>query len=152
MKRFLVPILILLVAIGCKEVFEAPPKALLLATFYNSTTKNGMSPVVTVQGVGRDSLLVDEVSTSNVLLPLTLQDTTRYIVWLDSKADSITFIHETKQKLASIESGFYYEYKLLSVAFTHNRIDSLTIIDSLVTKKWNENIKLYIHPLPVSGN
>lgn len=152
MKRFIYPILILLGIIGCKEVFEAPPQALLLATYYNSTTNIAMSPTITVQGVGRDSLLYDEEVMPKMLFPLTLHDTTRYIIWLDSKADSITFVHETTQKYASVETGFYYEYKLLSVAFTHSRIDSIKIIDSLVTTQWNENIKLYIQPLPVIGN
>jgi len=142
----------LIVTTACKEVFEAPPQALMLATFYNSTTKSVLSPVVTVLGVGRDSLLADQQTTPNVLLPLTLLDTTRYIIWLDSKADSITFVHQTIQKYASVETGFYYEYKLLSVRFTNTRIDSLIIVDSLVTIKWNENIKLYIHPLPDSVN
>ena len=152
MKRFLYLICMLIVATACKEVFEAPPQALLLGKFYNSITKKAMSPVVTVWGVGRDNLIIDQDTISNVLFPLTFKDTTRYIIWLDSKADSLTFIHETYQKYASVETGFYYEYKLLSVRFTNTRIDSLTIIDSLVTTKWNENIKLYIHPLPDSGN
>lgn len=150
MKRFIVPILILLV-LGCKETFEAPPQALLLAKFYNSTTKNAMSPVITIQGVGRDSILVDEISEDNVLLPLTFKDTTRYIISLDSKTDSLTFVHTATKKYASVETGFYYEYTLHSVRFTSNRIDSLQIIDSLVTTKWHENIKLYIHPLPAPG-
>lgn len=152
MKRFFYLICMLIVATACKEVFEAPPQALLLGKFYNSITKKEISPVVTVLGVGRDSLLIKEETISNVLFPLTFKDTTRYIIWLDSKADSITFVHQTIQKYASVETGFYYEYKLLSVRFTNTRIDSLTIIDSLVTTKWNENIKLYIHPLPDSVN
>ena len=51
-----------------------------------------------------------------------------------------------------METGFYYEYKLDTIEFTHNRLDSIKIIDSLVTIKWNENIKLYIRPLPPVGN
>ena len=147
MKRFLYLVCMLIVAMACKEIFQAPPKALLLATFYNSFTKQSMSPIVTVLGVGRDSLLNKQQPLLNVLLPLTNQDSTRYIIWLDSKADSITLVHKTTQRYASVETGFYYDYKLLSVKFTHNSIDSLKIIDSLVTTKWNENIKLYIHPL-----
>jgi hypothetical protein len=152
MKRLIYLILLVMGVLGCKEVYEAPPQAILLASFYNSVTKSALSPTITVQGVGRDSLLNDEEARGNVLLPLTLHDTTRYIIWLDSKADSITFIHQSIQKYASVETGFYYEYKLRSVNFTQNRIDSLIIVDSLVTTKWNENIKLYIHPLPDSGN
>ena len=151
MKRFLYLICMLIVATACKEVFEAPPQSLLLATFYNSSTNKAISPVVTLQGVGRDSVVYNENTSFNVLFPLTIKDTTRYIIWLDSKADSITFVHQTIQKYASVETGFYYEYKLLSVRFTNTRIDSIKIIDSLVTTKWNENIKLYIHPLPAGS-
>ena len=138
---------------GCKEVFVAPPQALLLATFYNSTTKLSQSPEITALGDGRDSFLVYKQTTPNLLFPLTFKDSTRYIMSMDSISlpDSITFIHQDTLKYASVETGFYYEYKLLSVRFTHNRIDSLKIIDSLVTTKWHENIKLYLHPLPVVG-
>jgi len=146
MKRFLYLICILTVAMACKEVFEPPPQALLQATFYNSSTKLAMSSLVLAQGVGIDSPVFRDSVRFNMLFPLTIKDTTRYIIWLDSKSDSITFIHETKQKYASMETGFYYEYKLRSVRFTKNRIDSIKIVDSLITTKWNENIKLYIKP------
>jgi hypothetical protein len=152
MKQFLYLIGILIVVTACKEVYEAPPQAMLQASFYNSTTNKPVSSQATVQGIGLDSLLVYETSINEVLLPLTVKDTTHYIIWFDSKSDFITFIHETTLKYASMESGFYYEYKLRSVGFTQNRIDSVEIIDSLVTTKWHENIKLYIHPLSVSGN
>lgn len=152
MKRFIYLIFFLIAATACKEVFEAPPQALLQASFYNSTTNKAMSPSVTALGVGLDSLLCRDAIAYNLLMPLTIKDTTLYIIWLDSKSDSIIFLHETTQKYASMETGFYYEYKLRSVRFTHNRIDSIKIVDSLITTKWNENIKLYIHPLPVSSN
>ncbi len=152
MKRLLYLIFILMIFAACKEVFEAPPQSLLQASFYHSETKKAVSSLITVQGVGSDSLWVDETAMTEVLLPLTITDTTRFIIWLDSKSDIITFVHETTRKYDSMETGFYYEYKLQSVRFTQNRIDSVEIIDSLVTTKWNENIKLYIHPLPVGGN
>lgn len=148
MKRFLYLICFLIIAAACKEVFEAPPQALLKASLYNSATNKEMSPRVTLQAVGLDLPFFRDSVIFNVLFPLTIKDTTRYLILLDSVADSITFIHETKQKYASMESGFYYEYILRSVRFTGNRIDSVKITDSLVTTKWNENIKLYIHPLP----
>jgi hypothetical protein len=152
MKRLIYAFTLVLGMMGCKEVFEAPPQALLLGTFYNSVTNQPMSPVVTLLGVGQESLVVDELTSNNVLFPLTITDTTRFIIWLDSTADSITFVHQSIQKLASVEKGFYYEYKLRSVAFTQNRIDSVRIVDSLVTTKWNENIKLYIGAVPDSIN
>jgi hypothetical protein len=153
MKRLIVPIFILIIVMGCKEVFVAPPQALLLATFYRSSTNLAVSPEITAQGFGRDSFLVYRQTGSSMLFPLTFKDTTQYVLSMDtiSKPDSITFIHQSTKKYASVETGFYYEYKLLSVNFTHHRIDSLKIIDSLVTTKWHENIKLYLHSLPVVG-
>jgi hypothetical protein len=41
---------------------------------------------------------------------------------------------------------------LKSINYTNNRIDSISITDSLVTKKWNENIKLYLSPLATGNN
>lgn len=152
MKRFLYLIGFLILGMACKEVYEAPPQSLLMASFYNSSDNKEINPITRVQGVGAEFPLFGDTAIRNMLLPLTNKDTTRYIVWLDSTPDSLTVVHETKQKYASMETGFYYEYKLLSVRFTQNRIDSIKITDSLVTKKWNENIKLYIHPLPAVSN
>ena len=152
MRRLLFMIVILVNLTACKEVYEAPPQAMLQAAIFNSATNKAMSPLITTQGVGLDSMFYREQVMSNILFPLSAKDTTRYIIWLDSKSDSIIFIHKIILKYASIETGFYYEYKLHSVRFTKNRIDSVKIVDSLVTTKWNENIKLYIHPLSVSGN
>lgn len=146
MKRFIYLIGIFLAVTACQEVFEAPPQALLNASFYHSTTKKAMNPSISLQGVGLDSLLFHKESMFHVIFPLTIKDTTRYIIWIDSKSDSITFIHETTQRLASMESGFYYDYKLLLVKFTQNRIDSVEITDRMITTKWSENIKLYIRP------
>ncbi|MGE5428005.1 MAG: DUF6452 family protein [Methylococcaceae bacterium] len=152
MKRYVYLIGFLLLAWACKETFEAPPQSLLVGSFYNSATNKEISPVATAQGVDNAMFLFGDTTISKILLPLTFKDTTRYIVWLDATSDSLTFIHQAFRKYASVETGFYYEYKLLSVRYTHNRIDSVKITDSLVTKKWNENIKLYIHPLPAGGN
>lgn len=152
MKRFLYLIFILIIVSACKEVFEMPPQSLLKATFLNSSTKKAISPIVTVWGIGLDSLWVKDSLLQEIILPLSTNDTTNYLISFDSRIDTITFFHETTQKYASMESGFYYEYKLRSIDYTHNQIDSIQITDSLITKKWHENIKLYIRPLPVGGN
>jgi hypothetical protein len=146
MKRLVYLVGILLLAMACKEVYEEPPQSFLWATIYGSDTNKPISPVTTVQGVGVDYNWFGDTAGSNLLLPLTIKDTSRFIVWMDGTSDSLTFIHQTEQKYVSMETGFYYEYKILSVRFTQNRIDSVRITDSLVTRNWNENIKLYIHP------
>ena len=152
MKRFLYLIGFLIVVVSCKEMYEAPPQAMLGAAFLNSETGKPISPKTTVLGVGLEYLWVKDTVLQEILVPLSFKDTTSYLVSFDSIIDSITFIHETTQKYESMESGFYYEYKLRSVEFTQNRIDSIQITDSLATIKWHENIKLYLRPLPAGNN
>ena len=58
MKRVVYLIFFLIAAVACKEVFEAPPQALLKATLLNSATKNATTSVVTARGIGLDSIFV----------------------------------------------------------------------------------------------
>jgi len=146
MKRLIYLFGFLILALACKEVYEEPPQSLLWISFFRSDTNKSISPVTTVQGVGVDYNWVGDTAISKLLFPLTMKDTSRFIIWLDGTSDSLTFIHHDTLKYVSMETGLYYEHKLLSVRFTQNRIDSVRIVDSLVTRKWNENIKLYIHP------
>ena len=152
MKRFLYLISILLILSACKEVFEAPPQSLLQMNLYNSSKGESIISTVSALGAGLDSLWIQQENLKSLLLPLSAVDTTRYIVSFDSIIDTLTFFHETTQKYASMETGFYLDYKLDSVDFTHNRIDSVLIADSLVSTTWHENIKLYIRPLSSGGN
>ena len=152
MKRIIYLIFILIAATACKEVFEAPPQALLKATLMNSTTEKATTSIVSVQGIGLDSLFYKEINLNQITLPLSPEDTTSFLISFDSIIDTITFIHKTSIQYGSMESGFYNEYKLKNIHFSHNRIESVLITDSLVTNTWHENIKLYIRPLPSGSN
>jgi hypothetical protein len=154
MKRLIYLIFVLIAVAACKEVFVPPPQSLLQASFLNSTseTETALTSTVTVHGIGQDSLLYDNSSVAQISLPLTSGDTIQYVISFDSSIDTVTFVHKTSQFYDSMETGFYYEYKLKSATSTHLRIDSLAISDSLVTTKWHENIKLYIRPLPSGSN
>lgn len=152
MKRFFNLILVLIITNSCKEVYDLPPQAFLQASFLNSATKATVTHKVTAWGAGQEYLLVKDSVLQRILLPLSANDTTIFLISFDTKIDTISFIHQTIQKFASMESGFYFEYKLQSIDYTHNQIDSILITDSLVTKKWNENIKLYLSPFAVGGN
>ena len=152
MKRILYLIFILIVAMACKEVFDSPPQALLKATLMNSTTNKSDTSFVTIRGIGIDSILYKDSTLTGLILPLSANDTTIFLISFDSIIDTITFLHETSMEYVSMESGFYNEYKLQNIDFTQNRIDSILITDSLVTKTWHENIKLYLRPLPAGSN
>ena len=152
MKRIACLIFILIAASACKEVFEAPPQSMFKATLLNSATEETIQSVVSVQGIGLDSLFYKEATLSSILLPLSPNKTTSFLISFDSTVDTITFVHQTKVQYDSMDSGFYNEFKLEAVDFSRNRIDSVQITDSLVTKTWHENIKLYIRPLSAGNN
>jgi hypothetical protein len=142
----------MIAAIACKEVFEAPPQALLKAALLNSSTEKTYTSTVTIKGIGIDNTLYKDSSLTEILFPLSTKETSKFLVSFDSVEDTITFIYETMMKYASMEAGFYNEFKLHGITFSKNRIDSIAITDSLVTKTWNENIKLYIRPLSSGSN
>lgn len=152
MKIFLYTILIMIIVSACKDVFDPPPQAYVGTSFLNSVTKKEMSSTISVWGIGVESLWLKDTVLQKIILPLSSNDTTNYLITFDSLADTITFIHRTYQKYASMETGFYFEFKLKSIDYTRNRIDSIQITDSLVTTQWHENIKLYLRPLPAGGN
>lgn len=152
MKRIIYLICVLIVLVACKEVFEDPPQALLKASIMDSSNQRVITSKVSLLGAGLDSLLYNESSINEILFPLSIDDTTIFLVSFDSEVDTVTFFHQSIQKYASMETGFYYEFKLDSIHSTQNRLDSIAITDSLVTKNWHENIKLYLRPLPTGGN
>ena len=151
MKLFLFLIGILFITSACKEIYEPPPQSMLQATITNQTTGLAMKSKVTYKGIGRDTIWASDTIVSLISFPLTIKETTSFIVSFDSTVDTISFNHTSTQKYGSMETGFYYEYKLKSIISTHHRILSIDITDSLVTTIWHENIKLNINPLPAGG-
>ncbi|BBE17387.1 hypothetical protein AQPE_1537 [Aquipluma nitroreducens] len=133
-------------------MFEAPPQALLKATLLNSNAGGTVSPIVSIRGIGIETYLFKDTALSVLNLPLSANTKSSFLVSFDSVTDTIDFTYETSMKYASIETGFYNEYKLQSIDFTKNRIDSILITDSLVTKTWHENIKIYLRPLSSGSN
>jgi len=125
---------------------------MLQASFINSKTKNAVSTSVTVWGVNQEFLWVKDSVLQKILLPLSSNDTTDFLVIFDDVVDTLTFFHQPVKKYDSMETGIYYEHKLDSIYYSNNRIDSIVIKDSLVTKKWNENIILYLHPVSAGNN
>lgn len=157
MRRFIYLIGILALALSCKEVYEAPPQAfaqasLLNAIYLDSVKQVPVNSTFTIQGIGREKPWIKDSTGNAFLIPLWTNDTARFVMTFDTKTDTVSIIHDATLKYASMETGFYYEYKLKALKYTHNRIDSLIISDSLATINWHENIKFYLRPLLNSGN
>jgi hypothetical protein len=152
MKLFFYLIFIVIVVSACKEVFDPPPQAFVGTSFMNSDTQKAISSKISVWREGTQTYWLKDTLLEKVILPLSPNDTSKLIISLDSYIDTITFFHSTVQKYASMETGFYFEYKLKSINYTHHRITDIEIADSLVTINWHENIILYLRPLPAGSN
>jgi hypothetical protein len=59
-------------------------------------------------------------------------------------SDTLIFSHSKKLKLVSHECGFTYQFDSLEIEqYSTNIIDSVKIIDSIVTTDYHENIRIY---------
>lgn len=153
MKKIVYSLVLLMVAFACKEIFEAPPKALLQVTLEHVDSTDVSIPGVSVYGVGMDDTLwIFDEETSEFRLPLSTEENTSFVLLLDSIADTLTITHQNELIFESAETGFYNEYKILDVEHTFNRIEDYEVVDSAVTKNWHENIQLYINSLPDNNN
>jgi len=75
MKRLMYLIGFLILAVACKEVFEAPPQSFLVASFYDGATDKSVDLETMIQGVGAESILLRDTAVKAVLLPLIVKET-----------------------------------------------------------------------------
>jgi len=145
LKIFFIILTVLSILNGCDETFDLPPSVYSGIDFSYSDSLITTSPTISVYGLGVDSLIVDSVSTNEISVPFSINDSSTFILTIDSIIDTLTIHHINTLKEESIESGFYYEYEITSINYTINRIDSVAIPDSTVTSVWNENLEIYIN-------
>ncbi|MCC8039258.1 MAG: DUF6452 family protein [Bacteroidales bacterium] len=122
-----------------------------LAGFYNSATGAAISiGSVNIGGVDapNDSLLLAMgTSASEVYLPLRFsKDVTSFYIQYDTLglwADTITMAYTALPYFASEECGAMYRYTINRLTYTTLLIDSVTLIDSLITNADIERIRIY---------
>lgn len=134
---------------GCTDNQSALP----LAGFYSSQSKAAITLsdlTVTGEGAPGDSALYGaSQSLSEVYLPFrSTQTETAYIFsyQLDSVTtvtDRIAFTYSAEPRFVSEECGAMYFYHINSLSYTTNLIDSVKIIDSLVTNINLQRIEIY---------
>ncbi len=152
MKQFTFLIIFIIVATACKEVFDIPPQSRLKATLVNAVTKKDTTYVITIKPIGHDSLFYNKERSGSFILPFSPGESTSFQITFDSVIDTITFFHKTTTQYESMESGFYYEYKLKQIKSTLHKVSSIQITDSLINSILHENIKVYIRPLSSGSN
>lgn len=130
--------------------------SLPLAGFYSSEEVPQAISLdsISIVGIGApgDSILQDSVrSLSEVYLPFRIdQNTTTYqILYLGGVLgelgifDIIEFDYEIKPMFVSTACGTVYYYKMNSINYTTNIIDSVTCPEGTITNANIENLKIY---------
>ncbi|MDE6462052.1 MAG: hypothetical protein K2L32_04655 [Muribaculaceae bacterium] len=127
-----------------------------LAGFYSSQTHEPVTvAAVTVAGDGApgDSMLLNNEAASQVYLPFRAnadEVTFGFSVAVDGgvMTDQLTFAYRTMPYFDNADCGAMYRYLITSVDFNGALIDSVGIVDSLVTNVETERIKIYFHGAP----
>lgn len=136
---------------GCYDNQNSIP----LAKFYSYQTKAAIAvDSISIGGVDapNDSLLINNGSDVNsVYLPLrSTQSATAYFIHYEQKAlsdprfnDTITFHYTSIPYFVSEECGAMFRYSISSYSYTRHLIDSVGIIDTLITNADIERIRIY---------
>lgn len=151
MALMLLPVAWSCADVGCIENRSSIP----YAGFYSYQTRQSISiDSVQIGGVGapHDSLLVNTGDvTSAMYFPFRFEyDNTAFYIRYKSKAldfdfmvDTIKFDYTTLPYFASEECGAMYRYVITSVRHTTHLIDSIGVIDSLITNFDKEYFKIF---------
>lgn len=144
---------------GCLDNQSAIP----LAEFCSSSTGAAivLSNVV-IRGVGApgdSAIFASSASASKVYLPMrsTKESTSWSIHYaqpgIDDPAnnDTVTFRYESEPYFASSECGAMYNYRITQVSYTTHLIDSVIIVDSLITNIDRTYIRFYFRTAETPG-
>lgn len=136
---------------GCFDNRSSIP----LAGLYSAATEEPISlRIIQVHGVGApgDSLLV-AAGTSVDRLYLPMRSTADEVTWCihytqedvsdPAFNDTISFRYSSEPYFASEECGAMYRYRILAAHTTTHLIDSMAIVDSLITNVDIERIKIF---------
>ena len=145
MKHIFQFLILLFIAAACKEVFDRPPQSLVQVGLYGIDTQTALSTLVSIHGLNQDSVWIDGESLSVFQLPLDQSGQAIFVLLMDSVADTITINYSSELAYESMESGFYTTHNIQSFSNTWNKIDSVSVTDTVVISTWHENIQLYLN-------
>lgn len=135
---------------GCLDNGSALP----LAGFYSSSTAKSISvDSLQISGVGApgDSILHEKGAISQIYLPFKADaPEVKWVFAYKQKAldrpelyDTLTFRYSTIPYFASEECGAMYIYRVEDYSCTDHLIDSVKLIDPLITNVELERIQIY---------
>lgn len=155
--RWLLPavacVMMLLAAEGCNTTGCLDNRSSLPIAGFYSYEKNAAINIdsITVMGIGApgDSLLLTAgKQVQQLYLPFSSERSqVRYLityVWQQAPLpDTLTFDYETTPYFVSEECGAMYRYRITRYAYSTHLLDSMAVVDSLITNVERVNIKLF---------
>lgn len=144
---------------GCLENRSSIPKA----GFYNSDDKAISLDSVSITGAGVEGgLPINTLGTAISAISLPMRSTKDNTTWVfgyrwkylagGTLTDTISFDYESTPYFASEECGVIYRYRITEMRYTTNLIDSIVMVDSLITNIDTEQIKIYFRTQTADEN
>ncbi len=133
---------------GCLDNRSSLP----IAGFFSYETGGSISiDSISIGGLGapNDSLILSTgTQASQVYLPFSSEtDGVRFVISYNWKyapfPDTLTFRYDTTPYFVSEECGAMYRYRITHFEHTSNLLDSMAVVDSLITNVEHVNIKLF---------
>lgn len=101
---------------------------------------------ISVQGVGRDSLILDEATTSTLLLPLKkTEDACAFAITYQAQTDTLYLAYAREEVFVSLACGCAVMATIDTAYTSHTFIDSLEVLNTAVSTAPEKHIKLYLH-------
>ena len=162
-KKLVLSIFILICLVSCNsgdscmQELEFSMKAELYRMVFDASTEQLVaekySVPVSLNGLGRDSLLYNSTYASILNIPLqkldtissfvlttTIQVDTNYL----TTTDTIDFYHANTEEFISLECGCIVTNSITGVVTTTHRVDSIVVISPEVNLQSKNNIKIYL--------
>jgi len=148
MRIPVLPAIFLYLFVSCtnNSVCDEVNSSELVARF--KTVESGISNDTVISGVtmygirdGKpDSLLIDSLTLSRIVLPLDSHHKfSRFVVSINEKRDTVKIVHSTDYVMTSYACGFASVFTINSLIFSKRMIDTIEIIDAIVDTEPDQN-------------
>jgi len=130
----------------CLEPYDVTLHARFV-TLAGTQEKDTLLQNADIYGIGREDSLITagKESFSKIDFP---PDPNRnhcsFIFRYNGLYDTLVFSYLRSVRLLSYECGYIQEYRNLKVEYTMHQIDSIAVVDTLISNKDDENIKIYL--------
>jgi hypothetical protein len=125
----LTALLVLLVSCVTQDICDENDQSALVARFKTGPPDNPVDTVVdgvTIYGIGQGqsySLLYDSASVSRIVFPLDpAHDSTRFVIMVNKRADTLGISHDNDAYLISYNCGFAMRFHIRSIHHTSHLI------------------------------